>query len=123
MRRLQSVARLRVQNALQAGEADTAGRLLAVLQHSDIAPEELHALAVAVSAARPKQLAAQARSALAAGNLQAAHQVIEQLAALAGEHAPVPELRKELRGAQSCRTRTCDRCAARARRDRRRFPA
>jgi TonB family protein len=96
VRRLESVARLRVQNALQAGEADTAGRLLAVLQHSDIAPDELRALAAAVSAARPKQLAAQARSALAAGNLQAARQVIDQLAALAGEHAPVPELRKEL---------------------------
>ncbi|HTV79102.1 MAG TPA: energy transducer TonB [Steroidobacteraceae bacterium] len=96
VRRLQSVARLRVQNALQAGEADTAGRLLAVLQHSDIAPEELRALGAAVAAARPKQLAAQARSAMAAGNLQAAHQFIDQLAALAGEHAPVPELRKEL---------------------------
>ena len=96
VRRLQSVARLRVQNALLAGEAETAGRLLAVLQHSDIAPEELRALAAAVSAARPKQLAAQARSAMAAGNLQAAHQIIEQLAALTGERLPVPELRREL---------------------------
>jgi TonB family protein len=96
VRRLQSVARLRVQNALQAGEADTAGRLLAVLQHSDIAPEELRALSAAVSAARPKQFAAQARSAMAAGNLEAAHQYIDQLVALAGEHSPVPELRKEL---------------------------
>jgi len=96
VRRLQSVARLRVQNALQAGAADTAGRLLAVLQHSDIAPEELRALAAAVSAARPKQLEAQARSAMAAGNLQAARQIIDQLVALAGEHSPVPELRKEL---------------------------
>jgi TonB family protein len=96
VRRLQSVARLRVQNALQAGQADTAGRLLAVLQHSDIAPEELRTLAAAVSAARPKQLEAQARSAMAAGNLQAAHQIIDQLASLAGERAPVPDLRKEL---------------------------
>ena len=96
VRRLQSVARLRVQNALQAGEADTAGRLLAVLQHSDMAPEELRALAAAVNAARPRQLAAQARSALAAGNLQVAHQLIDQLAALAGEHAPVPELHRDL---------------------------
>jgi TonB family protein len=96
VRRLQSVARLRVQNALQAGEADTAGRLLAVLQHSDIAPAELRALSAAVSAARPKQLAAQARSAMAAGKLPAAHEYLEQLVALAGEHSPVPELRKEL---------------------------
>jgi TonB family protein len=96
VRRLQSVARLRVQNALQAGEADTAGRLLAVLQHSDIAPAELRALSAAVSAARPKQLAAQARSAMAAGNLPAAHEYLAQLVALAGEHSPVPELRREL---------------------------
>jgi periplasmic protein TonB len=95
VRRLQSVARLRVQSALQAGEADTAGRLLAVLQHSDIAPAELRALSAAVNAARPKQLAAQARSALAAGNLPAAHEYIDQLVALAGERAPVAELRKE----------------------------
>jgi TonB family protein len=33
---------------------------------------------------------------MAAGNLQGAQQIIAQLAALAGEHAPVPELRKEL---------------------------
>jgi TonB family protein len=96
VRRLQSVARLRIQNALQAGEADTAGRLLAVLQHSDIAPEELRALAAAVSAARPRQLAAQARGAMAAGNLQAAQHYIEQLAALAGESSPVAQLRREL---------------------------
>jgi TonB family protein len=96
VRRLQSVARLRVQNAIQAGEADTAARLLAVLQHSDIAPEELRALGAAVSAARPKQLAEQVRSAMAAGNLAAAHQYLEQLVALSGEHAPVAQLRKEL---------------------------
>jgi TonB family protein len=96
VRRLQSVARLRVQNALQAGQADTAGRLLAVLQHSDIAPDELRALGAAVSAARPRQLEAQARSAMAAGNLQAAQQIIGQLASLTGERAPVPELRKAL---------------------------
>jgi TonB family protein len=96
VRRLQSVARLRVQNAIQAGEADTAARLLAVLQHSDIAPEELRALSAAVNAARPKQLAEQARSAMVAGNLQTARQYIEQLVALAGEHSPVPELRREL---------------------------
>jgi protein TonB len=94
--RLQSVARLRVQNAIQAGEADTAARLLAVLQHSDIAPEELRALSAAVSAARPKQLAEQARSALAAGNLQSARQYLDQLVALVGEHSPVAELRREL---------------------------
>lgn len=96
LRRLQAVARLRVQNAIQAGEVDTAARLLAVLQHSDIAPEELRALSAAVSAARPKQLAEQTRSAIAAGNLQAARQYLDQLVALNGEHAPVPELRRSL---------------------------
>ena len=96
VRRLQAVARLRVQNALAAGDADTAARLLAILQHADFAPEELRALEAAVAAARPKQLAAQARSAMAAGNLQVAHQLIDQLLALNGERSPVPELRKEL---------------------------
>jgi TonB family protein len=96
VRRLQAVARLRVQNALAAGDADTAGRLLAILQHADFAPEELRALEAAVAAARPKQLASQARSAMAAGNLQVAHQLIDQLLALNGERSPVPELRKEL---------------------------
>jgi TonB family protein len=96
VRRLQAVARLRVQNALASGDADTAARLLAILQHADFAPEELRALEAAVAAARPKQLAAQARSAMAAGNLQVAHQLIDQLLALNGERSPVPELRKEL---------------------------
>jgi periplasmic protein TonB len=96
VRRLQAVARLRVQNELAAGDADTAGRLLAILQHADFAPEELRSLEAAVAAARPKQLAAQARSALAGGNLPVARQLIDQLVALNGERSPVPELRKEL---------------------------
>jgi TonB family protein len=95
VRRLQDVARLRVQNALAAGDADTAARLLAILQRAAFAPEELRTLEAAVAAARLKQLAVQARSAMAAGNLPAAHQLIDQLAGLNGERAPVPELRKE----------------------------
>jgi TonB family protein len=95
VRRLQAVARLRVQNALAAGDADTAARLLAILQHADFAPEELRSLEAAVAAARPKQLAAQARSAMAAGNLPLARQLIDQLVALNGERSPVAELRKE----------------------------
>ena len=95
VRRLQDVARLRVQNALAAGDADTAARLLSILQRAAFAPEELRTLEAAVAAARPKQLAAQARNALAAGNLPAAHQYIDQLVALVGERSPAPELRKE----------------------------
>ena len=56
VRRLQAVARLRVQNALAAGDADTAARLLAILQHADFAPEELRSLEAAV-AASPAQAA------------------------------------------------------------------
>jgi periplasmic protein TonB len=96
VRRLQAVARLRVQSEIAAGDADTAARLLAILQHADFAPEELRSLEAAVAAARPKQLVAQARSAMAAGNLPAARQLIDQLLALVGERSPVPELRKEL---------------------------
>lgn len=96
VRRLQDVARLRVQNELAAGDADTAARLLAILQRASFNPEELRTLEAAVAAARPKQLAAQARSAMAAGNLPAARQLIDQLGALNGERSPVPELRKEL---------------------------
>ncbi|HEV2704121.1 MAG TPA: energy transducer TonB [Steroidobacteraceae bacterium] len=95
VRRLQDVARLRVQNALAAGDAETAARLLAILQRAAFAPEELRTLEAAVAAARPKQLAAQARSAMAAGNLPAAHQLIDQLVALVGERSPTAELRKE----------------------------
>ena len=96
VRRLQAVARLRVQNAIAAGDADTAARLLAILQHADFAPEELRSLEAAVTTARIKQLAAQSRSAMAAGNFQAARQLVDQLAALNGERPPVAELRKEL---------------------------
>ena len=96
VRRLQTVARQRVQNALAAGDADTASRLLAILQHAAFAPEELRTLEAAVAAARLKQLATQTRSAMAAGNFPTAHQLIDQLAALNGERSPVPELRKEL---------------------------
>lgn len=96
VRRLQDVARLRVQNALAAGDADTAARLLAILQRADFNPEEMRTLQAAVAAARPKQLAGQARSAISAGNLPLARQFVEQLAALTGERSPVPELRKDL---------------------------
>ncbi len=95
VRRLQDVARLRVQSELAAGDADTAARLLAILQRASFNPEELRTLEAAVAAARLKQLAAQARNAMAAGNLPGAHQFIDQLAALNGERSPVPELRKE----------------------------
>ncbi len=94
--RLQAVARLRVQNAIAAGDADTAARLLVILQHADFAPEELRSLESAVTAARVKQLAAQSRSAMAAGNFSNARQFLDQLVALNGERAPVAELRKEL---------------------------
>ena len=93
--RLQAVARLRVQNAIAAGDADTAARLLAILQRADFAPEELRTLEAAVATARIKQLVAQSRSAMAAGNFPAAHQLIDQLVALNGERSPVAELRKE----------------------------
>jgi TonB family protein len=96
VRRLQAVARLRVQNAIAAGDADTAARLLAILQRADFAPEELRSLEAAVAAARVKQLAAQTRSALAAGNIPGASQLLDQLVALNGERPPVAELRKEL---------------------------
>jgi TonB family protein len=95
VRRLQDVARLRVQNELAAGDADTAARLLAILQRASFNPEELRSLQAAVATVRLKQLAAQARSALAAGNLPAARQLTDQLAALNGERSPVTELRKE----------------------------
>jgi len=95
VRRLQDVARLRVQNELAAGDADTAARLLGILQRASFNPEELRTLEAAVAAARPKQLAAQARSAMAAGNLTAAKSLIDQVVALSGERSPVPELRKE----------------------------
>ncbi len=96
VRRLQAVARLRVQNALAAGDADTAARLLAILQRANFAPEELRSLEAAVAVARVKQLAAQTRGAMAAGNFPAAHQLLDQLVALNGERPPVAELRKEL---------------------------
>jgi TonB family protein len=96
VRRLQAVARLRVQNAIATGDADTAARLLAILQHADFAPEELRALEASVAATQLKQLTIQARSALAAGNLPVARALIDQLLALQGERTPVPELRKEL---------------------------
>jgi len=95
VRRLQSVARVRVQNALAAGDTDTAGRLLTILQHADFAPEELRSLQAAVAASRLKQLAGQIRAAMTAGNFPAAHQLIDQLVSLNGERPPVPELRKE----------------------------
>ncbi len=96
VRRLQAVARLRVQNALAAGDAETAARLLAILQRANFAPEELRSLEAAVAVARIKQLAAQTRSAMAAGNFPVAHQLLDQLVALNGERSPVAELRKEL---------------------------
>ena len=96
VRRLQAVARLRVQNAVADGDADTAARLLAVLQHGNFAPEELRTLEASVAAIQLKQLTLQARSAMAAGNLSVARARIDQLLALQGERAPVPELRKEL---------------------------
>ncbi len=96
VRRLQAVARQRIQNALTAGDADTAARLLAILQRAGFAPEELRALEAAVAIARPRQLAAQARSAIAAGNLTLAGQLIDQIPTVDGERSPVPELRKLL---------------------------
>ena len=96
VRRLQGVARLRVQNAVADGDADTAARLLAVLQHANLAPEELRTLEASVAAIQLQQLTLQARSAMAAGNLSVARARIDQLLALQGERAPVPELRKEL---------------------------
>ncbi len=95
VRRLQAVARVRVQNALAAGDTDTAARLLTILQHADFAPEELRSLQAAVAASRLKQLAGQVRAAMTAGNFPVAHQLIDQLATLNGERSPVPELRKE----------------------------
>ena len=98
VRRLQAVARLRIQNALAVGDVALAARLLAVLQHADLDPVELRTLQASVEATQLKQLAAQAHSAIAAGNLLVARQAIDQLVALHGEVPPVPELRRQLNG-------------------------
>jgi periplasmic protein TonB len=83
VRRLQDVARLRIQNALAAGDADSAARLVAILPHTDIAPQELRALQDSVAAAQLKQLEARARSAMIAGKLAAARRLEAELNAAA----------------------------------------
>ncbi len=98
VRRLQAVARLRIQNALAVGDVTMAARLLAVLQHANLDPLELRTLQASVEGTQLKQLAAQAHGAITAGNLLVARQAIDQLVALHGEAAPVPELRRQLNG-------------------------
>ena len=96
MRRLFSVARVRIQADLAAGKLDDASRLLAAFRNVGLANDATAKLDADVAAVRPRWLTTQARAALANGDTVTASQLMAQIAAGGGDRAVLTELRHGL---------------------------
>jgi len=101
MRRLFAVASARIKADLAAGRFDDVSRLLAAFQGKNIADHELAALQSELAAARPRWLAAQARTAIAIGDTEAADRFTTQLAATGADHAALTDLQQSLQARQT----------------------
>jgi len=104
LHRLFTVARARIQADLNAGRLDEASHLLAAFRNAGIAPEELAAQDSAIAAARPRWLVAQARTAIASGDMATATQLMTQLAAGNSDRAVLADLHRQFDAANAHRT-------------------
>jgi len=102
MRRLFSVARARIQSDLTAGKLDEATRLLGAFRNVGLDAAATSKLEADIAAARPRWLVAQARTALANGELDTATQLIAQIAAGGADRTLLADLHHTLE------TRTAD---------------
>ena len=94
LQRLFSVARARIQTDIAAGKPDDATRLVAAFRDAGTAPDAVAKLQADIAAARWRGLPAQARAAIATGDVNAASQFITQYAAAAGsDRATLADLR------------------------------
>lgn len=96
LRRLFVVASARIRADLSANKVDEASRLLAAFRGVGIDPEAVKALDAEITAARPRALAAQARTAIAKGQTETATQLLAQLDAAGGDRALVTSLHDSL---------------------------
>ena len=96
LRRLLTVARVRIQSDLGAGKLDDASHLVAAFRNAGIAADQLAALESAIAAARPRWLLSQTRAAIASGDSGTATQLMAQLAAGGGDRSVLAQLRHEL---------------------------
>lgn len=96
LRRLQSVARSRMQSDLSAGRIEEAQRLVAIFKASGFDPEAVKAMETDIAAARPKALLAQARRAIASGDTATANALLTQMAAGGADRNALQELRNAL---------------------------
>jgi TonB family protein len=96
IRRLFSVARSRMQTDLNAGRLEDAQRMLAIFKSAGVDADSARALDADIKAAQPKYYLAQARRAIAAGDLAAADQAVAQLAAAGADRATLQDLRRAI---------------------------
>lgn len=101
MRRLFAVASARIHADILSGRFDDASRLLAAFQGQGIADDSVKAMQAEVAAERPRWFATQARSAIAAGNTEAARKMLEQLDATGTDKAKVAELQQAMDSQQA----------------------
>jgi TonB family protein len=92
MQRLYSVARTRIQSDIAAGKPDEATRLVAAFRDAGFAADGVAKLQADITAARWRALPAQARAAIANGDVDAANQLITQYAAAGGDRATLADL-------------------------------
>ncbi len=96
LRRLFSVASARIRADLNANKVEEAERLLTAFRGVGIDSNALAALESEITAARPRALAAQARTAISKGDTEGATQLISQLSAAGADRAKVTELHDAL---------------------------
>ena len=96
LRRLFSVASARIRADLNANKVEEAERLLTAFRGVGIDSSALAALESEIMAARPRALAAQARTAISKGDTEGATQLISQLSAAGVDRAKVAELHDAL---------------------------
>lgn len=101
LRRLQSVARSRLQSDLSAGRLDEAQRLVGIFKSAGFDAEATRAMDAEISAARPRVLMTQARRAIANGEMTEANALLTQLTTIGADRSAVQELRKALETRQA----------------------
>jgi hypothetical protein len=96
IRRLFALGKARIQSDLGSGKLDDAGRLVQMFRDAGVAADELAEPSASIASARPKWLQSRVEQSIAAGDLDAADQLLGQLTAFGADPKLLTQLRHEL---------------------------
>ena len=96
IRRLFALGKARIGSDVGSGKLDDAARLVQMFRDAGVAADGLAQLSASISSARPKWLQSRVEQSIAAGDLDAADQLLGQLTAFGADPTLITQLRHEL---------------------------